>query len=490
MRKMLLRRKITWLRWLWVTVVLCGLIVTGCSAAEMPPWLVDLQQLISPLPSPTAAPPLPATPAPTATPEPTPTPSSSAQTLRLWVPDFLAPEATAGQLPEEGEITALGEQIAAFNHITSGPQVEMQVKKATGAGGLYDLLSTASDVAPSIVPDLLVLNRQDLLLAVGEGLVLPLDDHLPSDAGYFPAPLDAMRTPDGLWAFPYVATAEQMAYRATVTTTPPITWTAVLSHGFSIALPGAPPDGVGAELLLAMYMGAGGRVVDTTGQATLSRAVLEQVYAFLLDAQDAGLLDAEQALALADTAACWELYQQTALGLTPVSVGSYWQAHMNTFGEAAILTPTLEAADAEAEAEVVAPVQLPDETLPTWVPTASGQPVTVMRTWGLAIVAQEPARREAALELLRWLVSAQQMGDLTRAVGLTPTRTQAVLSWDLDAENTDFVLDLLSNGVAAPSAGIDVVVRRALQAGLTAILLGEATTPDAAASQALTSLRR
>jgi ABC-type glycerol-3-phosphate transport system substrate-binding protein len=490
MKRLLLRRKDKRLRWGWVTVVMCSLLVTGCSAADMPPWLVDLQQLISPLPSPTAAPPPTATPAPTATPEPTPTLSSSAQTLRLWVPDFLAPEAIPGQLPEEGEIAALSEQITAFNRMTSGPRVEIQVKKATGVGGLYDLLSTASDVAPSIVPDLLVLNRQDLHSAVGEGLVLPLDDHLPPDAGYFPAALDAMRTPEGLWAFPYVATAEQMAYRTTVTITPPITWTAVLSHSFSIALPGAPPDAVGTDMLLAMYIGAGGRVVDTTGQVTLNRAVLEQVYAFLLDAQDAGLLDAEQALALTDTAACWDLYQQTALGLTPVSVGSYWQAHMNTFGDAATPTPPPEATDAEEEAEVAVPVQLPEETLPTWVPTASGQPITVMRTWGLAIVAQEPARREAALELLRWLVSAQQMGDLTRAVGLTPTRTQAVLSWDLDAESMDFVLDLLSNGVAAPSAGIDVVVRRALQAGLTAILLGEATTPDAAASQALTSLRR
>ncbi|MBN1250162.1 MAG: extracellular solute-binding protein [Anaerolineae bacterium] len=471
-----------------LAVALCCTFLMGCSVEAVSSWVEELQRIISPLPSP--APTLAPTSTPVSTPtlEPTATPASSTLALRFWVPDFLDPAASAGEgAPDATGAGVLRGQVADFARMSPVVQVEMLVKKASGAGGLYDLLSTAYGVAPSIVPDLLVLGRQDLLAAAGAGLVQPLDAYLPPDAAYFEAALSDMQTPEGLWAFPYVATAEQMAYRSTVTTTAPVTWTGVLSNSFSLVLPGTTQDAVSTDMLLAMYIGAGGRTVDTNGQATLNRSVLEQMYAFLLDAQTAGLLNPEQALALDDTEACWEVYQQGGASLAPVPVGTYWRAYLNMPAENEA-APTPE--PAAEETATPAPVSLPADTLPTWVPTVSGQPVTVMRTWGLAIVTQDPARREVVLELLRWLVSAQQMADLTQSLGLTPTRRQAVQAWDLGPEEQDFVLQLLSNAVTAPDAGADLAVRRALQAGLIAILQGEATTPDAAASQALTSLRR
>ena len=50
---------------------------------------------------------------------------------------------------------------------------------------------------------------EQALKAAREGLIQPLDDYMPSDAGYFPTALEAMATEEGLWAFPYVAKAEQ-----------------------------------------------------------------------------------------------------------------------------------------------------------------------------------------------------------------------------------------------------------------------------------------
>lgn len=483
MKRMITLRKRR-IRDVGLLLALCFLVLLGCTREELQSIFAELQGLVSPLPSPSPTTPVLRTPTPSPTPMPTATPAPSDLMLRFWVPDFLSP------YHEETGAAILGEQVSGFVRMSSGVQVEVLTKKATGAGGLYDLLSNAAGVAPAIVPDLIVLNHEDLLAAVGDGLVQPLDDFLPPDAGYFDAALADVQTAEALWAFPYVAHAEQMAYRSTVTTTPPLTWTAVLSDGFSLVLPGGTQDGLSSDFLLSMYVGAGGRTVDDTGQVTLDRDVLERVYAFLLEARDAGLLDPEQALALQDTAACWQLFQAGEVTLTPVSVGTYWHAYLNaSVGEgAAATTATPEVEGPEPGTEGAA--GLPSDVLPSWAPTPLGNPVTVLRAWGLVVVTDDPARQKATLELVRWLVSAQQMGELTREAALVPTRRLAVESWQLPADEESFVLQLLSNSIAVPQAGADLVIHRALQSGLVAILEGEAASADAAASQALTSLRR
>jgi len=453
-----------------LSLLLIGL--ASCSPGSVPEWFSDLQGLISPLPTPVpTSPPMPK-PLPTPTPLPTTTPVSRVVNLTLWVPEILDPHA------ETYGAEAFGMQVEDFDRASREISVEVLVKKGAGSGGLYDLLSTASHVAPGVMPDLLILHQQELLKAAREGLVQPLDDHMPSDAGYFPTALEAMATEEGLWAFPYVATAEQMGYHPAVTATAPITWTAVLSQEYSLVLPGSPLNGLASDALLSMYIGAGGSVVDEKGQPTLDRTVLEKVYGFILDLQKAGLLDAEQVLGLTDTESCWTALLEGRAQLSPVSVSAYWHPRL----------AALSGAD-----ESVAPEMPPtpaDVVLPAWVPTESGAPVTILHTWGIAVTADDPVRKEAALELVRWLVSAQRMADLTRTASLAPTRLQAVATWGLPPDEEAFVITLLSSSVSPPPANAETVVRRALQIGLTTILQGDAVTADTSASQALANLRR
>jgi len=443
--------------------------LTACVPQELPPWFPDLSGVLpsaatsTPPPEPTPTTELPPTPTVT------PTPSSSVVTLSFWVPDILDPSS-----PATGA-SGLAAQVSRFDIASSGVAVGLQVKKGTGPGGLYDLLLTSHDVAPSVVPDLLVLNQDDLVSAAQEGLIQPLDDHLPADSGYFPAALSAVSTEEGLWAFPYVAQAEQMAYSPVLTPTAPITWTSVLSQGLSLVLPGAPPDGLAGDALLSMYVGEGGRVVDDRGQPALDRDALRQVYASLLDLIAVGLLDPAQVLALPDTESCWQVLLDGEAQLAPVSISTYW----NTRPDTASL-PDPEATSEPPQAVVH----------PTWVPTASGAPVTIMRTWGLAVTTDDPVRMEASLDLIRWLVSAQHMADLTSSSVVDPTRRPVVETWALPAQAEAFVIELLSNSVAPPSGGAEEIVRRALQAGLSALLQGDVLSADAAASLALSDLRR
>ena len=93
------------------------------------------------------------------------------------------------------------------------------------------------------------------------------------------------------------------------------------------------------------------------------------------------------------------------------------------------------------------------------------------------MVTQDPARREAALGLVRWLVSAQHMAD-RRVAYLVPTRRAAVDAWPLDFQGTVAFADLLSNSVA-PSCRRWTARRAA--GGLTT-LLQRKPIPQAAAA--------
>lgn len=431
-------------------VVMLVALVGGLGACSQFP---NLSGLLAPTATPEVTPTAAPTPSPSPTPSPPATSVSGVMTLELWVPDFL-------NLQEENDAgRALNRQISAFSNTYRDTRVRVSVKQDEGLGGLYSLLSTAAEVAPSVVPDLIVLNQHDLIAAAEEGLIEPVDDLISPDADYYETALSAVRTPKGLWAFPYIATADQMAYRQGITDTAPLSWTAVLTTGYTMLFPAGATDGLASNALLAMYMGSGGRVTDQTGQATLDRASLERVYGFFDDMKTAGLLDAEQALGYWNASACWSAYQEGAGDLTPVSIGQFWSE------------------------------PFPD-TLPAWIPTQEGAPVTVMKTWGLAIVTQDPARREAALLLARWLVDARHMAEVTYAARMVPTRVRAFEDWGLGVEDQTFVNTLLSNSIQALPPNVNATVRRALQTGLVALLQGDAETPEVAASTALTSLRR
>jgi ABC-type glycerol-3-phosphate transport system substrate-binding protein len=108
----------------------------------------------------------------------------------------------------------------------------------------------------------------------------------------------------------------------------------------------------------------------------------------------------------------------------------------------------------------------------------------------MAMVSQDPYRQNAALKLLEWLTTPEQVADLTPSTRTLPARFHAIELWDLSPEDTAFLKQLLDGAVPSLPPNVDVPVRRALQAGLSVILNGEVETPEAAASYALNSLRQ
>ncbi len=400
------------------------------------------------------------TPIPTATLSPLPTPSPTATTmpeppfviLDLWVPDFLNPyDETTGA-------AVLSEQLTEFTEIYPEIQVQVIVKKATGAGGLYGLLSTAYPVAPSVLPDLIVLNQSDLGEAMDEGLVRPLEPYPMELTTFFPFSYSGLQKDEKTYGIPYVVQVDQMVYRSGISAAAPFSWTDVLTSGYSLLFPAGVADGVGDDALLAIYLGSGGAVMDDQGKPMLDRAILEQFYRFFDEMIRRNLLNPERALALRDAHACWDVYQQGIGRLSPVPAGVYWAASSRG-------------------------------GLPAWAPTLHGQPTAIADTWSLAMVTDDPFRQEAALQLALWLSAPRQMATLTRSAFLLPSRFQAIEQWGLLPEENAFLQTWLNSVTPALPAPVDLSVRRALQSGLRALLSREVTTPEDAATYALANLR-
>ena len=426
-----------------VILILFAALLTGCELIQ-PPTPGQ-----SPLPAPTA------TPEPSPTPTPTVTPMQGLITLKLWAPDFLDPYAEGA---EAAGAPPPNDQLMTFNDRHQDVQVQVIVKKARGSGGLYHLLSTTSDAAPSVLPDLIILNQTDLRAAIQGGFIQPLPVALPED-DYFPFALAGQKVDDQRYGFPYVMRADHMVYRQGVSATPPLTWTSVLSKGYTMLWPAASSHQLADDALLAAYLGAGGAIVDEDGKPTLEREKLESLYSFFLQMMERNQIDPEQVLSLADATACWAAYQERAAQISPAPASRYW-------------------------------VDPPDNTLPTWVPTPDGDPIGIAHPWAIALVTTDPGRQEAAVMLAQWLTASERMATLTRSTGLLPPRYQALQLWGLLPEETAFLEEFLSAASPALPAAVDEPVRRALQAGLKALLTGEVQTPTAAATHALANLRK
>lgn len=401
------------------------------------------------------------TPSPTAvvthppsTPTPSPTPTVTSPTgrltLRVWVPDVLYP----------ADESVLMSQIDSFSAARRGEiQVDVSLKKAQGSGSAYDLLTAAAPVAPAVLPDVVILPQYDLLGAAAQNLIQPATQLMPEGLEYFPVAVQALSADGEIWGFPYLGSLEHMVYREGVTTTAPLSWTAVISGQYQLLFPASSAEELASDTLLAMYLGAGGKVTERGKAATLDRATLVALYRFFAELVAAGQLAPQQALSLPNAQACWELYQQGMASLSPVPAGSFW--------------PTM-----------------PPASHPVWPPTPSGEPIAVLHVWGMAIVTADPQRQQTALEFVRWLIADEHMARMAHALEMVPLRQSALTSWGVDDEGQVFLRDLFSHSVLAPPPSIDVDVRRALQAGLVSLLQQESASPEAAASYALINLRR
>ncbi len=422
-------------------LVLCLFLLLGCQSFS-----------ITESPLPTVSPTLTSDLSVEESPSPTPTRAPGLITLTIWAPDFLTP------VSAESDVTVLGAQLVLFMRAHPDIQVQMLMKKAEGPGGIYNLLSTATAAAPAVLPDLVILNESDLGAAIHNGLVQPIPRNAVAEAELFPFAWDSIAVEDQVYGVPYLAQAQQTVYREGISSVSPLSWTVVLTGGYSVLFPAVPEGGLADDALLASYWGSEGAVMDETGAPTLDRGRLEELYRYFYTLREGRLLNPDIVMQIPDAETSWKLYQQGRGNLAFVPAGVYWQDPLRNSRSG-------------------------------WTPTRTGQPIALARCWSLALVSHDPVRQTAALELAQWLADAERSAELSSAVGLLPVRPQSLVFQSISLDGQQFLTTLLERARLPLPATVDQPVRRALQAGLDALLKDRETTPEDAATIALTVLR-
>ena len=412
--------------------------------------LLLLAACVAPTPSPTPLPP-PTEPLPSPTPTP-PLPGPLITTLTLWLPEELNPYS------DGAGADLLAGRLADFGAAHPDLQVQVIVKKSHGRGGLLDFLRTASVAAPSVLPDLVVLDEANLQVAAQAGLLQPIDGRIPPDleADLFPFAVGLGRVGDVTFGLPLAAELQHLACSPALFPSPPVSWSDVLSAGLPLCFPAAGENGVANDFTFVQYLGAGGRLTDEGGNPMLEEGPLTAVLDFYAQATAAGVISPSVVLSAGTDEECWAHFRRQG-GMTVVDSRRFW-----------------------TEWEGVAE--------PGPIPTRDGRPVALAEGWVLALVTANPEQQQRAMALAAWLMDPAWYGAWTQSTGYLPVTRSGLGKWTVSEERREALMAVLAGARPALPKSVRERVGPLLQSAIEAVLQGR-QSPAEAATRAVQSLR-
>jgi ABC-type glycerol-3-phosphate transport system substrate-binding protein len=437
-----------WLRWLAPLVAGMALIIvsgcqtalfTGVKANSSPPTVTATATVHA---AKTAA-----TIVTTPTITSTSTLDDGALTLTFWTVEPVSPRA-------EGELGSfMNISLQAFEQDNPDLEVNLVLKKASGKGGILDFLRTAREVAPSILPDVVVMNATDLNQAYADGLLQTLDDRLdrPIVQDLLPAARRMGTVDDRLVGVPLGLEMEHTIYNTRTFTTTPVLWTDVLSSNAKYLFPAKGTNGLVNDVTLSQYLSAGGDFYNDQGTLEIDEQVLEDVLTFYDQALENKVIDAS-ILEVATPEELWAEYLEGRADLAQVSVRQYlgdWETLNNT-------------------AYAPLPVQSDKDT-----------PVAVTHGWALVLITNDINRQRAALRLMEWFLSTSNNARWNSLNKSIPSRGAAFQQLAGDDPYWAFLTEQLNTAQPQPGfSGYDQL-GRIIQQAIEQVIRGEATPKEA-----------
>jgi ABC-type glycerol-3-phosphate transport system substrate-binding protein len=376
-------------------------------------------------------------------------------TLKLWVPEDLNPY---GSSPGAA---VFAQHLTEFNNAYPDLQVEVIVKKAHGRGGLVDFLRTARDAAPSILPDIVILDAAELQTAAGSKLLQPLDNLLSPALAVdrFPFAVEMGQVQTQTMGFVLGAETEHLAYRPTIFESPIISWTQVISspepYLFSA---GRDEQRVVNDATLIQYLAAGGELSDAEGNPVISREPLLSVFSFYSNCLSTGVISPTAVLQIADSTQAWQQFKAGRGGLAVVPSRAYW----------------VEADETMAFAPM---------------PTRDGELLSTIQGWTVSLVATGPSRQKLSMLLLDWLIAHDHNAEWTQTSGYLPGTRGALQLWNVSGAERVDLANMLNAAIIVPKNDAFAVSGAAMQNGLEILLKGHAG-PQAAVETAVDDVRR
>lgn len=367
-------------------------------------------------------------------------PESDGQKLILWTPSFFDPEPSVATAAS----TILKDAYDQFEAENPESIIEVQTKSEQVGSTLYEYISSAHKVAPSILPDIIMVESQRLWAIADQKLILPLSINERSTLeGMYTFSQEAVTYQGAVYGIPYTANilhAVQPRQGAADSENAPIpaTWQELSDADTTYIFPAGGRNGQSNDAILLQYVGAGG-TLRADSSATDAPTALVDVLNFT-----ARHAYSQTILAYSDIDSIWLSSTTDLSGLTEISSNRYLEQRitLNDFA----FGPT---------------------------PTQSGQTKTVGRVWAFAILSEEPEQRQLALKLIKHLVNPSVFGSWSFEAKRLPTQRAALERWGTDDAYYTFAHQQLESAIALPNGTTFVGFTSDVHDALLAVLSGE-----------------
>jgi len=369
--------------------------------------------------------------------------------LVLWTPEFFDPDG-------EGEANALlATTYANFEEMHSDVRLEVQTKAEFGSASLYNYIRSASQVAPSILPDIVLIDTQQMWQVADLGLLTPFPpEERVGGADMYPFALDAVAYNGLTYGVPYAADVTHLAYRQRITTpeefSPPTTWVELLALDEPYIFPAGGRSGLSNNALLLQYVSAGGQLTED-GEISNAEALTE-VFTFFETGVRQGVIP-QGVTEYSSLSAVWVVFANAEVGFANVSAHRYL-----------------------SERESGSQLQFSP------IPTRFGSLMTIGRVWAFAILTQDPEQHALAVTFIEHLLEPTTQGNWSQQAHWLPTRQSAMAVWQDGQAYHAFLQRLLDVAVAVPNGAAFADLSARLHVAQLAVLNGEMTPQEAVAS--------
>jgi ABC-type glycerol-3-phosphate transport system substrate-binding protein len=414
--------------------VLLVTVVTACGPTVTPVGDNPLEGTATPdtLPTPTV------TPIPTleATPQET-------DNLTIWLPDVLFPPSN-----NDESVNPLIQQIIDFSEASDTVNIEVRRKQLREIGGIMPTLRTAQDVAPGVLPDLTLIRREDLLIAVQESLIQPLEGNVSTAiiGDMFTTGLDLGQVDGTLYALPYALDIQHVIYSETVPIRGNASLDQYLEQSIPFIFPASRANGLNA-VFLSQYLATMPLSSDSTA-LEVEEASLLRLYQFYEQAVANGLISSEV-----------RNYERAADYRGVLTSGD--------FGSAVV--------SSQLYLDLVLTGQQFDVAS---IPTLDGEPATTVDGWMWVMTTTNPNRRALAGEFIDWMMDADRQGEYVQSIARIPSQRTALRRW-YSEDYATFVQDIMPNATLPNVRAGNSATGRAIQSGLVSVISGERTAEEA-----------
>jgi len=431
----------------WFIIYLVTVIVVACQ-----PTLTPSSTAVQP--SPTS----------TITVEPTARPTRTPQTLveepvvlNLWTIEAVSPLAPG----RSGEFFSRMLRSFEYNH-TGYKVADPVVKKMNGKSGVLNFLRTSKTVAPSILPDIAIMNATDLAQAEAEQLIIPLDNYFDREIiqDLLPVARKIGTVNDKLMGIPLGLDTQHIIYNTNILTNTELIWSDILTNTISYAFSAHGDNGLVDDATLSHYFSMGGKLNNDLISSQIDGPTLEQVLALYQQGIEIGSINVDMSLNKTDEQILLA-YLANEINITNITVSQFLQnrqSFADNYGVASLPLKTFN-----------------DKAIP------------ITHGWVIILVTDDPDRQAGAVKLMEWFLSTNNNANWSSLSHSIPTRDSAYQQLAGQSSYWQFLADLLNTAEPYPSFNGYNDIGRIMHQAVQQVMNGTAS-PSEATSTALDTL--